>query len=325
MSDQPKQSSAHSRGAFAAYLCNRARIEPEKLYHIADNASKFYKIYEIPKRSGGTRQIHHPSRQLKSLQRFVVRNLIRRLPVHSAATAYRLGSSIKKNTRFHQNSAFTIRIDLENFFPSFNSLGIFEFLKENRSLFNSIGDDQSLLLATQLVSRNGRLTIGAPSSPSITNAMMYSVDTEIALWCDSRELIYSRYADDMFISSSKTNALSEVPEFIRYVLSNYKYSKLLINDKKTAFLSRKYRRTITGLVITPQGKISIGLLRKIEIKKLIYKASKNELAAEERAKLAGLISYCYDVERQFYETLCRKYGAQLVRHIVGRNDKKKGS
>src|SRR2546425_637146 len=46
---------------------------------LSRTASHEYKTYGIPKRSGGTRIIHHPSRRLKALQRWLLLRAFERL------------------------------------------------------------------------------------------------------------------------------------------------------------------------------------------------------------------------------------------------------
>jgi len=46
------------------------------LQGLANGASYEYKTYAIPKRGGGTRTIHHPSRRLKAVQRWLARKVI---------------------------------------------------------------------------------------------------------------------------------------------------------------------------------------------------------------------------------------------------------
>jgi RNA-directed DNA polymerase len=85
---------------------------------IAGIGPKRYKVYQIPKRSGGQRTICHPSRELKALQYVFLREILADLPVHEAATAYRRGSSIKENASRHLSSRIILKLDFENFFPS---------------------------------------------------------------------------------------------------------------------------------------------------------------------------------------------------------------
>src|SRR5260221_6222266 len=85
---------------------------------LSRTASHEYKTYGIPKRSGGTRIIHHPSRRLKALQRWLLLRAFDHLPVHAAAMAYRKGVSILANARIHAPSRYLLRMDFQDFFPS---------------------------------------------------------------------------------------------------------------------------------------------------------------------------------------------------------------
>src|SRR5436305_13792167 len=99
-------------------------LTTEAIERIARSASHNYKTYLVPKRSGGYREIHHPSKQLKGLQRWLLQNVIEHLPVHAAAAAYLKGMSIRANAERHVNSRFLLRIDLQNFFPSITQVDL---------------------------------------------------------------------------------------------------------------------------------------------------------------------------------------------------------
>jgi RNA-directed DNA polymerase len=50
------------------------------LARIIETAPARYKVYQIPKRRGGMRTIAQPSRDLKSIQRFIVDTKLAALP-----------------------------------------------------------------------------------------------------------------------------------------------------------------------------------------------------------------------------------------------------
>lgn len=77
--------------------------------NLTKTASYEYKSYAIAKRDGGYRTICHPSRRLKALQRWLLLNVIDRLPVHNAAYAYRHGRSVFDNARVHASSRYLLR------------------------------------------------------------------------------------------------------------------------------------------------------------------------------------------------------------------------
>lgn len=91
---------------------------------IAIKGPRRYKVYFIPKKSGGTRMICHPSRELKALQYVFLGDILKNLPIHSAATAYRKGFSIADNARLHARSRVLLKLDFSDFFhPSLMRIG----------------------------------------------------------------------------------------------------------------------------------------------------------------------------------------------------------
>lgn len=281
-----------------------------RLAFFAQTASNRYYVFSIPKRTGGERQIAHPARPLKAVQRWISSKYLSQLPVHKSATAYRRGSSIRKNAETHASSKFTLRVDFRDFFPNFTILHVYQFLKDQQEALGI--DDRDLRFVSQIVCRHGGLTIGSPTSPVLTNAIMFSFDEAVFKYCKSNGLKYTRYADDIFISSSEPNKLGEAYQIVRRVADNFKFANLKINGRKTAFLSRRYKRLVTGLVITPQGKISIGRDRKRKIKALIHQLLKGELSGEKVSYLKGLLSFVSDVEPDFVQALRKKYGNEYV-------------
>ncbi|MCY0153936.1 hypothetical protein OEG86_18815 [Hoeflea alexandrii] len=74
-------------------IARSTQLQETELLRLAQNASRHYKLYDIPKRNGEPRRIAHPSRELKAIQRWIVKVIIQRLPIHDAATAYRKGEA----------------------------------------------------------------------------------------------------------------------------------------------------------------------------------------------------------------------------------------
>jgi hypothetical protein len=295
-------------------------LSPGQLERLAATASQRYKVYNIPKRTGGYRTIEQPSREIKLIQRWLNSALIKRLPVHECATAYSQGASILANAMRHVNSLFTLRADFVSFFPSFSTNHVQLFLTDQRKNSDLRLTDADINFVSRIVCRQGALTIGAPSSPLITNAMMFDFDAALHAWCKPRNLICTRYADDLFISSFEPNALADAVQQITEISSTYRYANLRLNQEKTAFLSRRYRRSITGLIVTPEQQISIGRRRKEHIKAKIYQYQKGRLSHDDYANIRGMIAFIRGVEPSFYDTLLRKYGAEPDLGLQARMD-----
>jgi len=297
-------------------LQRQSKATESYLLHVAQTASRRYRVYQIPKKTAGTRTIEHPSRQLKAIQSWISKFLFRRFPVHECATAYKRGSNIRDNAKMHLSTNFTLRVDFKDFFPSFSSEGVSQFLISSNSHFEMGLDERDIEFVTSIVSRNGRLTIGAPSSPILTNAMMYPFDKAISDFSLSNCLVYTRYADDIFISTSRPNGLNGAFEKIRSEAENFSFADLSINEGKTAYLSKRYKRAITGLVMTTANKVSIGRERKREIKTLVYLYTKRKLAKEKIGYLRGVIAFVFDVELSFYNSLSDKFDPKVLSDLL---------
>lgn len=288
-------------------LSNRSRVAIADLEGIAASASKRYKVYPIAKRTGGVRLISQPSRTLKVIQRWIVRHVLSASPVHPSATAYEKGSSILDNALRHVGTNYTTRLDFKDFFPSFDDNSIFSFLNDMVSQKSAILTEKDIAFAVKILCKDGRLTIGAPSSPKLTNIMMFDFDKDVTEHASIVGYIYSRYADDIFISGYEKEIVKAGEAYVRSVLSERKKPMLRLNEKKSIYLSRASHRSITGLVLTPDGKVSLGRERKREIKSLIHRVKENGLNPVDRARLAGLIAFSNAVEPSFLVSLSQKY------------------
>jgi RNA-directed DNA polymerase len=298
-------------------LSSQIGMRIERLEHFAETASKRYYVFPIDKRDGGKRWIAHPSRSLKLLQRWLNSRVIRNLRVHDAATAYRRGASIRDNASVHAATAFTLRIDFRDFFPSFTEITLKRFMQDNPDVFGSWSDRDTTFFK-QIVCRAGELTIGAPSSPFLTNAMMLWFDEKVAEYCLANGLLYTRYADDLFLSAFEPGKLQAALGVVREAAGNFPYANLRINEEKTAFLSRRYRRRITGLVVTPDGRVSLGRDRKRTLKALIHQYKAGKLPNESLDYLKGLVAFAFDSDPQFFISLVKKYGRTVVTDLIGK-------
>lgn len=299
------------------WLSSETGLRVERLKYFGETASKRYFVYRIPKKNGGEREIAHPAKPLKSLQRWLNSRLIKGLDVHPSAVAYKKGASIRANAMRHASSRFSLKIDFEDFFSSFKWDGIEKFICES-GLEKIVATPEDLEFLVSILTRNREITIGAPTSPYITNAMMYAFDARVATFCEKRNLVYTRYADDIWISSFEPYALNEVYEFLVSTIDDYSYANLRINKAKTSYLSRKRRRKITGLILTSDGKVSIGRARKREIKSLVFQFASGHLTdVEQVERLKGLIAFCYDADNVFFEALKHKYGSKVIRSLIG--------
>lgn len=289
-------------------IAARLALPSPFLNRLAETASHRYKEYTIPKRRGGRRTIHHPARELKLVQRWLLQNVLVNLPVHAVATAYRKGSSIRQNAEMHVANNYILRIDFQDFFPSLKGSDVVAILKSHQQILSqSEVTDEDIEFMRRIVCRHGVLTIGAPTSPLLSNAIMFEFDETWSRRANAAQITYTRYADDLYFSTNQPNVLRDILEGVQKYLDGGKVPALSINKQKTAFSSRKRRRLSTGLVLTSDRKVSIGRDKKRMLKSLVQKLKHGNLQAEQVASLRGWIAHLGSVEPMFVDALRRKY------------------
>ena len=292
---------------FVGEISNKTGVSIDSLISFAKSATFRYKVYTIPKHGTGYRLIEQPSKSVKSLQRVVVDRVLRHYPVHGAATAYRVGVGLRANVEPHTRSRYISRFDFTDFFHSFSSAMILGFFKENPNYAKSSLSDRDMAFIVDLSSRQGRLAIGAPISPTLTNVLLDEFDRELTSLCETYRAIYTRYADDIYISSNYSMRPFDAPSEIERIARATGHGNLKINHRKTRHMSTKGRRRVTGLIVDDDGNISLGRDRKRLISSLVHKSTLGELSSDQRDHLRGMIAFSSSVEPDFVNRLRLKY------------------
>jgi len=302
------------------FLSKELSTSKQEISAYSLSAPNKYKIYAIPKRTSGKRIIAHPAKRLKEYQRKITELLELHLQVHDAAFAYRKNIGIKNNAQQHLKSKYLLKMDFLNFFNSITPDLFFTIIEKNEVLLAD-GDRFLLkqILFCNLSKRVGGkliLSIGAPSSPFISNAIMFFFDQILAKLCQDREIVYTRYADDITFSTNKKNALFEMPLLVKELLTEQFKGSITINENKTIFSSKMHNRHVTGVTITNDEKLSIGRQRKRYISSLIHKYTLSLLPKEDISHLQGLFAFACDIEPTFKYKMIKKYSYEIINKIV---------
>jgi len=293
-------------------LCALPFSEQEILTLVA-TAQFRYKVYKIPKRKANEfRTIAQPSPEIKLLQRWLIENVFCRLPIHKAATAYRDGVSIAKHAALHAGNRYLLKMDFKDFFPSILSSDVEAHLKE----YGKYSNEETRFISRLVCWRDRAkdklcLSIGAPSSPVLSNTVLLEFDRQIATIARQRKIQYSRYADDLAFSTNRKDTLYEMIAAVKGVCDTLKYPRLAINEGKTVLTSRRWKRVLVGLVLTPEGEISLGRDKKRRLRAELYRFSQGKLDPENIAKLRGELAFAWSVERTFIESLARQRGDEV--------------
>lgn len=232
------------------------------------NVDVSYRTVSIPKKSGKRRMLNVPNESLKALQRRILRRLLKKLRTHGLATGFKPGVSFVDNARCHQSQAVVIRIDLVDFFPSIGRDKVM-------SCFRRIGwGRKAAKLLCDLTTHNDCLPQGAPTSPMLSNLVCLRMDARFAGVCSAFDAVYTRYADDITISSHRHNL--EVHEIIAIAISIIRSTGFQPHFGKKFDVRRSHQRqVVTGLVVNDRARLSREQrrwLRAVEHRKSLAKA-----------------------------------------------------
>lgn len=293
------------------HMARETGLPVGKLATIVRTSDNRYMTYPVEKRGGGVRWISQPSKRLKFVQRWMVRRIFSEFYVHPSCTAYRTGAGIRHNAETHATSKYLLKLDFRNFFPSITEHDVRRLILDNidNAYKYDAGDE---IIVSNAVCLNGALTIGAPSSPVISNVILSKFDLEVNEYCEERKMSYTRYADDITISGNDKEGVPLALGVIRETLARMDYPRLYLNEDKTAYVSKKHRRIVTGLVLTSDNRVSVGRAKKRELKSLVFMFKNSDLERDKIDYLKGWISYVNSVEPDFIKALNRKYGTQVL-------------
>ncbi len=232
-----------------------------------------YRRFEIGKKSGGTRIISAPMPRLKSVQYWILNNLLNQIQLPETVHGFVALRSIVSNAAPHIGAKVVINLDLKNFFPTITYPRV-------KGLFHAWGYSEqiSTLLAmlctepdTQTVALDGRvyyvglgpryLPQGAPTSPALSNAVCCRMDRRLSGMARRLGFRYTRYADDMTFSTIK-NYRENILKLMwrtRQIIAGEGFK---INEDKTRIMHAGRRQEVTGLVVNRKLSVNRKELRR---------------------------------------------------------------
>lgn len=217
--------------------------------------NKQYQRTRIPKRTGGYRDIWDPSGIMRQIQRrlrsVLFTPMVRALGDHVAA--YREGMSTLDAAKQHAGRATRVKLDLKDFFPGTGRAVIRSYLKDAFGVDDVVANAITSLLTVnweaptgavrdgKAVTRKregvpqGSLTAGdicnLVADRRLDGPLLGALRKLDAAW--GVELRYTRYSDDLYISSDKVLTSAQVGELLAVVRQRAIAAGWRINEKKT--------------------------------------------------------------------------------------------
>ena len=262
---------AHQTGASYSYL-----------REVASRTRDPYKTIPMAKSRGGTRKISAPEPILMDVQRWLLKNVLPALSVHSAAYAYRPGVSIVQCAEQHIGARWMVKMDLHDFFGTVSEREVYYLYRKlgyaklvafelARICTRADGADHSMPLNDNLkigaysVDRLGVLPQGGPTSGYLANAVAGRLDRLINQFSIQNDLVYTRYSDDIAISGAGRFERTTGVGVIREISRVMHISGFIPHHSKTRIIPPGARKIILGLQVDNSVRLLPESRRKIEV------------------------------------------------------------
>jgi RNA-directed DNA polymerase len=309
---------------------------------VARNGPEPYHLFRIKKRSSDSngnkrfRTICVPDPRLMKVQRWINAHILTFANPHEASVGFSAGDNIVDAARPHCLCRWLIKLDIVNFFESvseqdafhtFNSLGYQRLISfELARLCTRQGKPSPARQSPRWTSRAGRhftidayrnallghLPQGAPTSPRLSNLAMRNFDKAVADLAGTNGLTYTRYADDLTLSTrrddfSRANATAITREIYKVLT----YHGFLPNFAKTSIMPPGSRRIALGLLVDGEQPHLTKEFRSRLRKHIYFLTHPDHGPAKHAAKLgfnsvyglrnhvSGLIAHAAQVDRVF--------------------------
>jgi RNA-directed DNA polymerase len=237
-------------------------------YRKSSSQLNHYQYRILAKGNGTVRLIEAPKLRLKDLQRQILRAILEKIPIHPTVHGFVKGRSIKTFVAPHVGQRVVLRMDLQDFFPSFRAARIqafFRTLGYPESVADLLGGictnstprrvwkalatdcDRFRVQEARVLYSRPHLPQGAPTSPALANLCTYRVDCRLAGLARSAGAKYTRYADDLAFSGDDTLE-RRIERFSTHVAAVLLEEGFSVNHRKTRVMRQSVRQHLAGLV-----------------------------------------------------------------------------
>ncbi len=305
---------------------------------VAGEKLRNYRYRTLPRRGGLPRIIEVPKARLKEIQRWVLREILDRVPAHDCAHGFTRGRSAITHARGHARQDVVLRLDLRDFFASiaagrvyglFRTLGyappvarVLTGITTNVvpvtvwQVIAARADDSRLVQPRFWLGRalaTPHLPQGAPTSPALANLAAFRLDRRLAGLAAASDLRYSRYADDLtFSGSTRMRAwLAGLEERVAAIVREEGFT---VNAEKSVVRPASARQTVCGIVVN--DRVNIARTEYDALKAILHNAARDGPAAQNRfgtpdfeAHLRGRIAWVSALHPGRGEKLLRRFDA----------------
>ena len=219
-------------------LAHVLSISRRELDLILRQKASLFSHFQIPKPDGQARRIDYPRPKLKIIQRRLLEHLYSTLRIPSYLHGGIPGKTIFTHAQTHTKQKYVTTCDIANFYDSFRTSHI-------KPVLSQAGFTGPALIAVEELSTlDGHLPHGCPTSCLLANLAFAIVEHEVMKFTKRKGWRYSRYVDDIAISSC--NPIKPHFDIVRSAFSRQGFH---LAPHKTRHFQAGDRQIVTNLIV----------------------------------------------------------------------------
>ncbi|RYF51323.1 MAG: RNA-directed DNA polymerase [Cytophagaceae bacterium] len=223
-------------------LAAALRVTEDELLSVANIADTLYRKVKL--KPGSDRQTFDATPRLKRLHARIKSVILAKVIFPDYLTGSLKGRDYKTNASLHINKSVLITEDVKGFFGSVSDVRVNDVWRHFFRFDASVAETLTLL-----TTRRGALPQGAISSSYLANLAMWSDEPLLHAKLAARGIIYSRYVDDMCMSSNTPLSIAEKTRTIEDVYGMLMKNGLSARRDKHDITPATGRMLVTKLVV----------------------------------------------------------------------------
>lgn len=229
-----------SRCALARLL----EVSLEQLDELERDADKLYNIVEKQKKNGKPRICFNAFPLLKEVQGRIKGRILRQVLYPTYLTGGLPRRDYFDNAKMHNAPRAMVNDDIEDFFPTTAAAIVYDTWR----YFFHFPEDVARTL-TRLTTRRGGLPQGARTSSYLANLAFWALEPRLVATLRAMGFVYSRYIDDITISTKMDRARRKLHVAMRLVNGMVSRYGLRFGADKHRVTHAGSRMEVTGLIV----------------------------------------------------------------------------
>jgi hypothetical protein len=247
------------------------RCSIAELDRVEQWAESLYRVAKRERKSDGKMRVCYDAKPpLKSMQGRIKCMILR----HVKFPAYLMGGisdldrprDYVRNAAIHAGARVLVNEDITEFFPSTSAAIVYDIWR----YFFRFPDEVARTL-TALTTKDGGLPQGAKTSSYLANLVFWSTEPAAARTLRQMGFQYSRYVDDISISSQIDRSPRDLGRAISVVAFMVRRRGLHLKRRKHRIMRAGQRMEVTGLVVNEHS-ASLGPKKAANIRAVVHQS-----------------------------------------------------